>query len=176
MERTTDSIERLALLMDRMDTKLDREKTNTCPEFIKAEVEDAVIGKTIMIPEIGHIVKIDIKITIEEGDTITIEALTEVIVPITEITVGPETRMATEMAIDIIIDQITEETMAIKDTVIEAKIMVDLGTETEEIEVVPEKVLNLGAAPKTGTMVEDRVEMIPGLGTDPNLDLDPLLM
>ena len=80
------------------------------------------------------------------------------------------------MAIDIIIDQITEETMAIKDMVIEAKIMVDLGTEMEEIGVAPEKVLNLGAAPKTGTKVGDRVDMIPGLGADLNLDLDLLLM
>ena len=31
MERTTDSIERLASLMDKMDTKLDREKTNRGP-------------------------------------------------------------------------------------------------------------------------------------------------
>ena len=129
-----------------------------------------------MVPEIGHIVKIDIKITIEEGEIITTEVVTEIIDPITEITVGPEIGTATEMAIDIIIDQITEETMAIKDMVIEAKIMVDLGTETEEIGVAPEKVLNPEAAPKTGTKVEDRVEMIPGLGTDPNLDLDPLLM
>ena len=60
--------------------------------------------------------------------------------------------------------------------VIEAKIAVDLGTETEEIEVAPEKGLNQGAAPKTGTKAEDRVEMIPGLGTDLNLDLDPLLV
>ena len=66
--------------------------------------------------------------------------------------------------------------MAIKDTVIEAKILIDLGTVTEETEVAPEKVLNLGAAPKTGTKAEDRVEMIPGLGTHPNLDLHPLLM
>ena len=129
-----------------------------------------------MVPEIGHIVKIDIKITIEEGETITIEVITEIIDPIKEITVGPETGTATEMAIDIIIDQITKETMAIKDTVIEAKIAVDLGTETEEIGVAPEKVLNLGTAPKTGMKVGDRVEMIPGLGTDPNLDLDLLLM
>ena len=84
--------------------------------------------------------------------------------------------MATEMAIDIIIDQITEEMMAINDTVIEAKIAVDLGTETEETGVAPEKVLNLGAVPKTGTKVGDRVEMIPGLGTDPNLDPDLLLV
>ena len=80
------------------------------------------------------------------------------------------------MAIDMTIDQITEGTMAIKDTVIEAKIMVDIGTETEGIGVAPEKVFNLGVAPKTDTKVEDRVEMRPELGTDPNPDLDPLLM
>ena len=135
-----------------------------------------VIGKTIMVPEIGHIVEIDIKITIEEGEIITTEVITEIIDPITEITVGPVIGTATEMAIDIIIDQITEEMMAIKDTVIEAKIVIDLGTETDEIGVAQEKVLNPEAAPKTGTKVEDRVEMIPGLRTDPNLDLDPLLM
>ena len=58
-----------------------------------------------MVLEIGHIVKIDIKITIEEGKTITIEATTD---PITEITIGPEIGMATEMVVDITIDQITE--------------------------------------------------------------------
>ena len=129
-----------------------------------------------MVPEIGHIVKIDVSITIEEGETITIEVITEVIYPITEITVGPEIGTVTEMAIDIIIDQITEEMMAIKDMVIETKIMVDLGTETEEIGVASERVLNLGAASKKGMKVEDRVEMIPEFGTNPNLDLDPLLM
>ena len=121
-----------------------------------------VIDKTIMVPEIGHIVKIDIKITIEEGAIITTEVITEIIDPITEITVGPEIGTVSGMAIDITIDQITEGMMAIKDMAIGAKIEVDLGTETEEIGVAPEKVLNLGVAPKTGTKVEDRVEMIPG--------------
>ena len=81
------------------------------------------------------------------------------------------------MAIDITIDQITKGTIVIKDTVtvIEAKIMVDLGTETGKIGVAPEKVLNLGAPPKTDIKVEDRVEMTLGLGTGLNLDLDPLL-
>ena len=80
------------------------------------------------------------------------------------------------MALDINIDQITEGMMAIKYMVIEAKIVVDLGTETEEIGVAPEKVLNLGVAPKVGTKVEDGVEMTLELGTDLSLDLDPLLM
>ena len=60
--------------------------------------------------------------------------------------------------------------------VIEARITVDLGIETGEIGEAPEKVLNLGVAPKTDTKVEDRVEMTLALETGPNLDLDPLLM
>ena len=55
---------------------------------------------------------------------------------------------------------------------IEGKIMIDLGTESGGIGVAPEKVLNLGA----DTKVEGRVEMTLGIGTGPNLDLDPLLM
>ena len=129
-----------------------------------------------MVPDIGHIVKINIKIIIEEGEIIRTELITEIIDTITGITVGPEIGMVTEMTIDITIDQITEGMMVIKDMVIEAKIMVGLGTETEEIGVAPEKVLNLGVAPKTDTKVEDRVEMTLGLGTGPNLDLDPLLV
>ena len=101
-----------------------------------------------------------------EGEIITTEVITEIIDPVTEITVGPEIGMVTEMATDITIDQITEGMMAIKDMVIEAKITVDLRTETEKI----------GVAPKTDMKVENRIEMIPGLRTDPNLDLDPLLM
>ena len=58
---------------------------------------------------------------------------------ITEITVGQEIGTVTEMAIDITINQITEQMMAIKDTVIEAKITVDLGTETDEIGVAQRK-------------------------------------
>ena len=43
-----------------------------------------------MVPDIGHIVEINTKITIEEGEIITTEVITEIIDPITEITVGPE--------------------------------------------------------------------------------------
>ena len=129
-----------------------------------------------MVPETYHIIKIGIKITIEEGEIITTEVITGIIGPITEITVGPEIGTVIEMAIGTSIDQITERTTVIKDMVIEAKIMVDLGTETGGIGVVPEKVLNLGVVPKTDMRVEGRVEMTLGTGTGPNLDLDPLLM
>ena len=135
-----------------------------------------VTDKTIIVPETDHIVKISIKTTIEEGEIITTEVITGIIGPITEITVGPEIGIVTEMTIGIAIDQITEGTIVIKDMVIEAKIGVDLGTEIGEIGVTPEKVLNLGAVPKTDTKVEDRVEMTLGIGTGLSLDLDPLLM
>ena len=75
-----------------------------------------------------------------------------------------------EMAIDITIDQITEEMIAIKGMVIEVKITVDQWTETGEIGVVPGKVPNPGANPKTDTIIEGRVGMIPEIGTGPNLD------
>ena len=80
------------------------------------------------------------------------------------------------MAICIAIDQITEGRIVIKDMVIEAKIGVDLGTEIGETGVAPEKVLNLGAVPKIDMKVEDRVDTTLGIGTGPNLDLDPLLV
>ena len=129
-----------------------------------------VIDKTTLVPEIDHIVEISIKITIEEGEIIVTEAATEIIGPVTEITVGPEKGTVMEMAIGITIDQITEGMIAIKGMVIEVKIIVDLRTETGGIGVVPEKVPNLGVDPKTDTIVEGRVEMIPEIGTGLNLD------
>ena len=135
-----------------------------------------VIDKTVMVPETDHIVEIGIKIAIKEGEIITTEVITGIIDPITEITVGPEIGTVTEMAIGITIDQITEGMIVIKDMVIEAKIVVDLATETGEIGVAPGKVLNLGAVPKTDMRVEGRVEMTIGIGICLNLDQDPLLM
>ena len=146
------------------------------PGFIKVEVEDTVIDKTVTVPETDHIVKISIKIAIEEGEIITMEVITGIIGPITEIIVGPEIGTVTGIAIGITIDQITEGMIVIKDMVIKAKITVDLGTETGGIGVAPEKILNPVAVPKTDTKVEGRVQMTLGMGTGLNLDLDPLLM
>ena len=123
-----------------------------------------------MVPEIDHIVKIGIKVTIEEGDITVTEPATEIIGPITEIKVGPEKETVMEMAIGITIDQITEGTIAIKRMIIEVKIAVDLGTETGGIGVAPGKVPNPGVDPKTDTIVEGRVGMIPEIGTGVNLD------
>ena len=82
-----------------------------------------------MVPETDHIVEISIKIAIEEGETTVTEVAIEIIGPITEITVGPEKGIATEMAVGITINQTTEETIVTKGMVIEVKIMVDLGPE-----------------------------------------------
>ena len=132
-----------------------------------------VIDKTTMVPETDHIAKISIKITIGEGEITVTEVAIEIIGPITEITVGPEKGIVTEMAIGITIDQITEGTIVIKGMVIEIKITVDLGTETGGIGVAPGKVPNPGVDPKTDMKVEGRVGMIPEIGT--GLSLDPLL-
>ena len=58
-----------------------------------------------MVPEIGHIVKICIKITIEEGEIIVTEVAIENIGPITEIVVDPEKGTVMEMATGITIDR-----------------------------------------------------------------------
>ena len=127
-----------------------------------------------MVPEIGHTVKIGIKITIEEEEIIVKEVTTETIGPITEIIVDPEKGTVMEMAIGVTIDEITEETITIKGMVIEVRITVDQGKETGEIGVVPGKVPNPGVNPKPGTIIEGRVGMIPELET--GLNLDHLLM
>ena len=78
----------------------------------------------------------------------------EIIGPITETAVGPETETVTEMAIGMTIDWIIEGMIAIKDMAIGTKITVDLGKEMEEIEAVPGRVPNPGAVPKN--RYEDR--------------------
>ena len=129
-----------------------------------------VIDRTTMVPETDCIVRISTKIVIEEGEIIVTEVAIEIIGPTIEIIVGPEIGTATEMIIGITIDQTTEGMIAIRGLVIEAKIMVDLGTEIGGIRVAPGKVPNPGADPKTYTKVEDRVEMTPEIGTGLILD------
>ena len=129
-----------------------------------------------MVPETDHIVKIGIKISIEEGEITVAEVAIEIIGPITKIAVGSGIGTVTEMAIGTTIDQTTEGMIVIKGMVIEVKITVGLETETGGIGVAPGKVPNPGAVPKTDTKVEGRVETIPEIGTGLSLDLDPLLM
>ena len=84
----------------------------------------------------------------------------------------------TEMVIGITIGLIIEGMTVVKGMVTETKIVADLGIETEigGIGAAPEKAPNPEAVPKIDTRVEGRLGIIPGIGTDLNLDLDPLLM
>ena len=137
-----------------------------------------VTDKITMVLETDHIVETNTKTIIEEEGITVIEGVIEIIGPIIEITVHPETGVVTEMVTGMPIDQITEGKMVIKDMIIETKIMVYLGIETKigGIGVVPEKAPTPEAIPKIDMTVEGRVEMIPEIGTGPNLDLDPLLV
>ena len=170
MERTTDSIERSASLMDRMDTKLDRREDQYRPRVYQGRSRGHGYRQNNYGARNRSYSQDQYQITVEEGEIIATEAATEIMGPITEITVGPEKGTVMEMAIIITIDHITAGTIAIKGMVIEVKITVDLGTETGEIGVVPGKVSNPGADPKTDMIVEGRIEMIPEIGTGLNLD------
>ena len=101
--------------------------------------------------------------------------IVEIIGPITETAVGPEIETVTEMIIGTTIDQITEGTKAIKDMAIGTKIVVDLGTEMEEIEAVPGRVPNPGTVPKTDTKIEGKVGITAETETGLSLHPDPLL-
>ena len=108
IERTTDSIERLAFLMNKMETKLE-ERINIGLEFIKVEVEDAATEKITIGPEIDLTAETSTKIIIEEEETTIIEVVIETTDPIIGTVVGTETETITEMAVGTIIDQIIEE-------------------------------------------------------------------
>ena len=97
--------------------------------------------------------------------------IVEIIGPITETTVGPETEMAIGMIVGTTIDQITEEMIVIKGMAIGTKIAVGPGIEMEGTEAVPGKVPNPGMVHKTDMRIEGRVETTTETGL--NLDPDP---
>ena len=176
MERTTDNIERLASLMDKMDTKLNRREDQYRPRVIKVEVEDAVTNN---YGSQNRSYSRDWYQNNYRGRRIiVIEVVTEIIGPIIEITVGPEIGEVTEMVTGIPIGQITEGKTVVKGIVIETKFAADPGIEIENggIGVAPEKAPNPEAVPKTDRRIDGRVEMMPKIETGLNLDLDPLLM
>ena len=137
-----------------------------------------VICKITMGLETGHIVETGTKIIIEEGETTTIEVVTEITGPIIGITVGPEIETTTEMVTGTITDLIIEGKTVTKGMVTEIRTTVDPEIEIGGIGVAPEKVPNPEAVvyPKTEMKVGGRVEIIPEMGTGLNQDLDPLLV
>ena len=174
IERTTDSIERLAALMDKMDTKLDRREDQYRPRFTKVEAEAAATDKITIGLEIGHIAETDNKIIIETEET-TIEVVIETTDPTTGIVVGPETEIITEMGIGTIIDLIIEEMTVSKGMEIEIRTMVGL-EKGIEIGIVQEKVPNPEVAinPKVEMIIGDKAEIT--LGIDLNQDQDQVPM
>ena len=178
MERTTDNIERLAPLMDKMDTKLDRREDQYRSRVYQGRSRGCGYRQNNYGSKTDHIVEISIKITIGE-ETTTTEVLIEITGSIIGITVDPEIGTVTEMAINTTIDQIIEGKTVTKGMVIETRTMEDPEIEIEigGIEVAPMKVLNPEAVvdPKTGMRVEGKVEMTAEIGTGLNQDLDPLL-
>ena len=129
-----------------------------------------------MVLETNPVVETSTKTTIGEEETTTLEVVIEIIGP--GITVGQEIGAITEMVTGITIGPITEGKTVVKGMVTEAKIAADLGIEIEigGIGAAPEKAPNPEAVPQINMRVEGRVGIIPGIGTEPNLDLDPLLM
>ena len=101
----------------------------------------------------------------------------EIIGPITETAVGPETETVTEMIIGTTIDynyrgNNSNQRYGNRNQ----DHAVDLGTEMEEIEAVPGRVPNPGVVPKTDMRIEGKVEITTEIGTGLSLDPDPLLM
>ena len=124
MERTSNSIERLASLMDKMDTKLDRREDQYRPRVYQGRGRGHVVtGKITMGLETDHIVETGTKTTIGEEEITTIEVVTEIIGPIIGITVGPEIETTTEIIIGTIIDQIIKGKTVTKGMVTEIRTM-----------------------------------------------------
>ena len=73
MERHSNSIDKLTLLVNKLDMKLDKEKLSISPQSIRIEVEDVDRDKIIIIgTEIGPIAEITVNLIIEEGETLNI--------------------------------------------------------------------------------------------------------
>ena len=102
IERTTDSIERLALLMDRMDTKLDRREDQYRPRVYQGRSR----GCSYRQNNYGSRNRLysSTKTTTGIEEITVTEVVIEIIDPTTDITVGPEIRVVTEMVTGIPIE------------------------------------------------------------------------
>ena len=179
MERTTDSIERLASLMDKMDTKLDRREDQYGPRVYQGRSRGCSYRQKNYGSRNRSYSRYQYQNSYGEDKTTTTEVVTGIIDPIIGITVGPEIETITEMVTGTIIDHIIEWKTVTKGMVIEIRTAADPGIEIEigGIGVAPEKVPNIEAVvdPKTDMKIGGRVEMISEIGTGLNQDLDPLL-
>ena len=135
------------------------------PSIYHGRNQEEVTETITITPEIGHIAENGIK-SITEEEEIT---ATEIIDPITETTVGPETEIVIGTTVGMTIDQITGEMIIIEGMAIEIKITVSPEIKMKETEAVPGKVLSPGMDHKTDTGTEGRAETT----TETDLKLDP---
>ena len=78
IERNSDSIDKLTSLINKMDMKLDREKPSI--EYIRVEIEDAVIDRETIGPEKALTAEIMVSIIEEEEAIIIIIEVTDLII------------------------------------------------------------------------------------------------
>ena len=170
IERTTDSIERLATLMDNMDTKVDRRDDQYEPRIYQGRNRGCSYRQNNNRSR-NRSYSRDHYQNNYRGRGSTIEVVIETTDPITGIVVGPKTETITEMSLGTTIDQIIEEMTVRKGMETEIRTAVGLEKGTE-IGVVQEKVPNPEV--EINLIIGIRVEMIIGdkVGTIVETDLN----
>ena len=180
IERTTDSIERLAYLMDKMDTKLDRREDQYIPRVYQGRGRGMGYRENNYQSRNRSYSRDRYQNNYRGRGNYNKEVAIEITDPIIGIIVGPMIETTTEMVVGTIIDQIIEGMTVTIGMVTEIRTVVDpdRGIEIGEIGVAQEKVPNPGVIvyPKTETRVGDRVEVMPEIETGLSQDPDHLLV
>ena len=176
IERTTDSIERLASLINKKDTKLDRRDDQYRPRIYQGRNRGCSYRQNTYRSRNRYYSR-EWYQNNYRGRGNYIDVVIETTYPITGIVVGPKTGTNTEMGIGTMIDQIIEEMIVSKGMEIEIRTAVGL-EKGIEIGVVQEKVPNPELDIYLGIKVEmkigDKVEII--LETDLNQGQDEIPM
>ena len=135
IDRHSDSIDKSASLVSKLDMKLDKWETQYRPQVYQARNRGYRQRQDSYRPREGHTVGTMVSTTTEE------EEIIKIIIEITEIIVGLETEtlmeMATEGMMGMIVDQTIGETMGLTIGKITEGIIIDKikGTKGTEIEV-----------------------------------------
>ena len=135
IDRHSDSMDKLASLVSKLDMNWTNGKPNIGHKSIKLKIEVTDKDRIVTGPGIDPTVGTMVNTTIKEGEIITI------IIVITEIIVGLETETVMEMAIEEMIGMIVDQTIGEMMVLITGKIMEGIiigkimGTKGTEIEV-----------------------------------------
>ena len=177
IERTTDSIERLASLMDNMDTKLDRREDQHRPRIYQGRGRGCGYRQINYRSRNRSYSRDWYQNNYRGRGNYNNRGGNRNYRSNYRIIVGPEIETITEMVVGTIIDQIIEGMIVTKGMVTEIRTTVGLEIEKgTEIGVVQEIVPNpeVAISPKAEMIIGGRVEMI--LEIDLNKDPGPLLM